>query len=108
MVIIGRAAGLPSTATTRSEMAPTARTAACGGVIIALKASTLYIPKLLSVKVPPIMSAGRSLPALARSVNSRRSEEISVIFKVRSEEHTSELQSRVDLVCRLLLEKKKE
>src|SRR5207247_3587626 len=25
---------------------------------------------------------------------------------VRSEEHTSELQSRVDLVCRLLLEKK--
>src|SRR5699024_12399397 len=27
---------------------------------------------------------------------------------VRSEEHTSELQSRFDLVCRLLLEKKKE
>src|SRR5438105_8497754 len=26
----------------------------------------------------------------------------------RSEEHTSELQSRVDIVCRLLLEKKKE
>src|SRR2546428_8194815 len=29
-------------------------------------------------------------------------------FKTRSEEHTSELQSRSDLVCRLLLEKKKE
>src|SRR5438874_5955613 len=27
--------------------------------------------------------------------------------KLRSEEHTSELQSRRDLVCRLLLEKKK-
>src|SRR5438105_15852428 len=27
---------------------------------------------------------------------------------LRSEEHTSELQSRVDLVCRLLLEKKKK
>src|SRR2546428_8741337 len=27
--------------------------------------------------------------------------------EVRSEEHTSELQSRSDLVCRLLLEKKK-
>src|SRR5699024_12731441 len=27
--------------------------------------------------------------------------------KIRSEEHTSELQSRFDLVCRLLLEKKK-
>src|SRR5207249_7377122 len=29
------------------------------------------------------------------------------IGKQRSEEHTSELQSRFDLVCRLLLEKKK-
>src|SRR2546428_4428988 len=29
-------------------------------------------------------------------------------FLRRSEEHTSELQSRSDLVCRLLLEKKKE
>src|SRR5690606_41426215 len=29
-------------------------------------------------------------------------------FAVRSEEHTSELQSRENLVCRLLLEKKKE
>src|SRR5438105_10130623 len=31
-----------------------------------------------------------------------------VDISARSEEHTSELQSRVDLVCRLLLEKKKE
>src|SRR5699024_12043492 len=29
------------------------------------------------------------------------------LIKLRSEEHTSELQSRFDLVCRLLLEKKK-
>src|SRR5699024_8855349 len=29
------------------------------------------------------------------------------IVEIRSEEHTSELQSRFDLVCRLLLEKKK-
>src|SRR5438105_10354266 len=29
-------------------------------------------------------------------------------WRERSEEHTSELQSRVDLVCRLLLEKKKK
>src|SRR5699024_12408720 len=36
--------------------------------------------------------------------------EITMSFKVlvRSEEHTSELQSRFDLVCRLLLEKKKK
>ena len=31
----------------------------------------------------------------------------SVMAAIRSEEHTSELQSRFDLVCRLLLEKKK-
>src|SRR5205809_6004021 len=30
-----------------------------------------------------------------------------ISIKVRSEEHTSELQSRLHLVCRLLLEKKK-
>src|SRR5438034_2324242 len=30
------------------------------------------------------------------------------IFHCRSEEHTSELQSHSDLVCRLLLEKKKK
>src|SRR3712207_8574322 len=30
------------------------------------------------------------------------------LWKVRSEEHTSELQSRQYLVCRLLLEKKKK
>src|SRR5690606_40252055 len=31
-----------------------------------------------------------------------------ITFKSRSEEHTSELQSRENLVCRLLLEKKKK
>src|SRR2546428_2065259 len=31
-----------------------------------------------------------------------------IAAKARSEEHTSELQSRSDLVCRLLLEKKKD
>src|SRR5260221_9209850 len=30
------------------------------------------------------------------------------LFPVRSEEHTSELQSHSDIVCRLLLEKKKK
>src|SRR3989449_2669789 len=31
-----------------------------------------------------------------------------VVEDIRSEEHTSELQSRLHLVCRLLLEKKKQ
>src|SRR5699024_12354203 len=33
---------------------------------------------------------------------------VSMVPMARSEEHTSELQSRFDLVCRLLLEKKKK
>src|SRR5699024_12608678 len=33
---------------------------------------------------------------------------LSHVLPARSEEHTSELQSRFDLVCRLLLEKKKK
>src|SRR5439155_17448337 len=36
-----------------------------------------------------------------------RGDELDVMIGVRSEEHTSELQSRGHLVCRLLLEKKK-
>src|SRR3712207_6994509 len=38
----------------------------------------------------------------------RRLDEIPGVDEVRSEEHTSELQSRQYLVCRLLLEKKKK
>src|SRR2546422_2197162 len=41
---------------------------------------------------------GASLPRLERAHHQR---------VLRSEEHTSELQSRLHLVCRLLLEKKK-
>src|SRR5206468_12920298 len=38
----------------------------------------------------------------------RRVVELDGAIQLRSEEHTSELQSRSDLVCRLLLEKKKK
>src|SRR2546429_7293172 len=43
-------------------------------------------------RVPPVACPGRPRPA----------------GPARSEEHTSELQSRLHLVCRLLLEKKKK
>src|SRR2546429_1071727 len=48
--------------------------------------------------------------ALVRSSLNRRAFSIAILasqLKTRSEEHTSELQSRLHLVCRLLLEKKK-
>src|SRR5438477_8049089 len=51
----------------------------------------------------PIYSArGRSSRALCRIRRDRESRRANA----RSEEHTSELQSHVNLVCRLLLEKK--
>src|SRR5438445_6859839 len=47
--------------------------------------------------------------ANARAVASRLSSKaVSITLSLRSEEHTSELQSRQYLVCRLLLEKKKD
>src|SRR5438105_6659304 len=45
--------------------------------------------------------------AILRRLDARLGEGVHVRMR-RSEEHTSELQSRVDLVCRLLLEKKKK
>src|SRR2546430_3574410 len=50
-------------------------------------------------------------PAPRQSVTERRSEERREGWRRRggrSEEHTSELQSQSNLVCRLLLEKKKQ
>src|SRR2546422_4072897 len=60
---------------------------------------------------------GRQLPRLAdrhepgvEGQRNRRAEQEAARFDRddRSEEHTSELQSRLHLVCRLLLEKKKK
>src|SRR5690554_7070181 len=47
-------------------------------------------------------------PSLAKPVNSTSSKFNAGASDGRSEEHTSELQSRPHLVCRLLLEKKKK
>src|SRR2546421_9216163 len=66
--------------------------------------STLFPYTTLSRSVPAAIQAS-PCPAdrhgRDQGIARQRHEE------VRSEEHTSELQSRSDLVCRLLLEKKK-
>src|SRR3712207_7704443 len=51
--------------------------------------------------------SGRSSPLTGWSSRNFGSEHSLASIKGRSEEHTSELQSRQYLVCRLLLEKKK-
>src|SRR5205809_5930458 len=50
--------------------------------------------------------AGRGAPAPAPGTTGLY--HFAILYPDRSEEHTSELQSRLHLVCRLLLEKKKK
>src|SRR5438067_10219480 len=57
----------------------------------------------------PYTTLFRSRPRCrARGAPGLRARDARAAGALRSEEHTSELQSRFDLVCRLLLEKKKK
>src|SRR5690606_39697306 len=91
--------------------------AACGGIAEAIAAAHRIAPgKPVEVEVE---SLGELEQALAAGVDIVMLDELSLDdmrtavainagrAKLRSEEHTSELQSRENLVCRLLLEKKK-
>src|SRR2546422_8283913 len=51
-------------------------------------------------------AAGKTLASIADTLNGPP--KVPGPWRDRSEEHTSELQSRLHLVCRLLLEKKKQ
>src|SRR6266536_6042909 len=65
-----------------------------------------YTTLFRSRRCPGLPRAARGGPLCAVR-GARPSRRPGVPRRQRSEEHTSELQSRVDLVCRLLLEKKK-
>src|SRR5207249_7607697 len=95
-----------------------------------LLSSTLfpYTTLFRSTVSPPAPRVTRRLPDPGRRLQSRRGQHAQLFRREpglvaapiyprqrlvvepggRSEEHTSELQSRFDLVCRLLLEKKNE
>src|SRR5205809_4672195 len=60
---------------------------------------TLSLHDALPISVSPVAPVTRTLPGIIGILRESR---------LRSEEHTSELQSRLHLVCRLLLEKKKK
>src|SRR3989449_7650256 len=78
----------------------------------------LFLQEVASGKRAPVATTGQALdftPAFSPDGKtlafSRATEEGTDLYTVnfkRSEEHTSELQSRLHLVCRLLLEKKKK
>src|SRR5207247_9456256 len=65
------------------------------------RSQRLEEPRVRLVRVHALAAAGRLAVGGPRVDTTDQSD-------ARSEEHTSELQSRVDLVCRLLLEKKKK
>src|SRR3989475_5191188 len=73
--------------------------------------STLFpYTTLFRSDVPQTFVIGVALSEKGRLVDFRVAEDASRLkcFYGRSEEHTSELQSQSNLVCRLLLEKKKK
>src|SRR5438105_10897241 len=71
-----------------------------GMAMLIRRSRNSYMRRPRSVTLAPIASPARILKAAIALRDL-------VTSGFRSEEHTSELQSRVDLVCRLLLEKKK-
>src|SRR5260221_8032339 len=63
--------------------------------------------------VRTVSSYTRARPSLSNARLQQANEGLALVYEetvltIRSEEHTSELQSHSDLVCRLLLEKKKK
>src|ERR1041385_9273047 len=71
---------------------------------------TVRKPAGMATKTPTriwVIHGGRNF-GCTRAMNGGRSPSLDIEKKTRSEEHTSELQSRLHLVCRLLLEKKKD
>src|SRR3546814_9429694 len=83
----------PSFTTGRCSPAPTARMQPCGGLMTAAKSLMPNMPRLETEKVPPWYSSGFSLPSRARPARSFISLAMVARPLVRSEEHTSELQS---------------
>src|SRR2546429_1720886 len=64
-----------------------------------------YKEKYLS---PPIGDGWFTFESFDINKGFEKENPFNLAFAMRSEEHTSELQSRLHLVCRLLLEKKKK
>src|SRR5438034_7150403 len=77
----------------------------------ALPISTAHIRNPTPIEVPQrkgLSGRGTGPRSAGRPIKGEEDEPSPVVLpeRIRSEEHTSELQSHSDLVCRLLLEKK--
>src|SRR2546430_9529417 len=73
--------------------------------------TTLFRSPPRDARQAPISGGGGALPRRpypSQAIGDQLSHRAQVRAGARSEEHTSELQSQSNLVCRLLLEKKKK
>src|SRR5690348_18383481 len=68
---------------------------------------TLSLHDALPISQSAIPSESRNCPTTRYDAQLETNATTTAVAPMRSEEHTSELQSPVHLVCRLLLEKKK-
>src|SRR5699024_12864902 len=71
-------------------------------VLLITKSRHMYIVSQVRAQKPEFCERAFATAQTQRATKTSHSQS-----SIRSEEHTSELQSRFDLVCRLLLEKKK-
>src|SRR5262245_63559717 len=67
-----------------------------------------FLPKVKIEVVLPSGSVDKAVEAIVRAARTGQIGDGKIFVSARSEEHTSELQSLRHLVCRLLLEKKKQ
>src|SRR5439155_16949571 len=74
--------------------------------VAGLKRKSFFVDTRTLRRARKALGVATDAEAVRRAVE--RVAEMEVFWRLRSEEHTSELQSRGDLVCRLLLEKKKK
>src|SRR2546425_5306745 len=85
----------------RQEIAP--------AVHVRVDVDRSVLPQLVPVRLDPLGRAEQArLLAVPGGVDDRAPRLPPLVRELRSEEHTSELQSLAYLVCRLLLEKKKK
>src|SRR2546430_17029740 len=71
--------------------------------------TTLFRSEFGGLKLAPVAIAKTTAKFdLTLEVIEEEADGLRLSFEYRSEEHTSELQSQSNLVCRLLLEKKKQ
>src|SRR5256884_6063121 len=78
----------------------------CRGFVLLTSAFLFTGAPVLSQSSSPLISKGYSVLPVPQKVT-LTGKDFALDGRWRSEEHTSELQSRLHLVCRLLLEKKK-